>query len=197
VNLNLGLLEADAKDEEQVSQMFDANEIAHQQIQAVIETHGVTLPSWPMAAVYPPDDSWVSHHADEHTLWAGILEIDNPGDLAQYDLKNERQFARWIDLHVQHHQLVDQALDQLVTGVASSSLLTSGAGYKTNDVLSVSGGQATTTAQFQVSAVDSGGAITGYSLYSAGNYINPPTSPVSVTGGSGSGATFVVTWSLV
>ena len=113
--MNLGLLEADARDPEQVSQLFDANELAHQQVIAAIMALGVNISpqSWPMAVQYPPDASWVDHHADEHTLWAGILSIDNPGDLAQYDLSNPRQFARWIDLHVQHHQLVNQALGLL------------------------------------------------------------------------------------
>lgn len=115
--MNLGLLEADAKDAEQVSQMFDANVMAHQLVCNVLASpaqgNGVILNSWPMTVSYPPDESWISHHADEHTLWAGILGISNPGDLAQYDLNNPKQFARWISLHVQHHQLVNQALGLL------------------------------------------------------------------------------------
>ena len=108
--MNLGLLEASPKDAEQVSQMFDANDLAHQQVNAYLLQQGVNIGPWPMSVTYPPDATWVDHHAQEHTLWAGIFNIDNPGDLNQYDLNDQRQFARWIDIHVQHHQLVNQAL---------------------------------------------------------------------------------------
>ncbi len=104
------MLEASPSDAEQVSQMFDANELAHQQVNDFLLKEGVNISPWPMSIAYPPDATWLDHHAQEHTLWAGIFNIDNPGDLNQYDLGNPRQFARWIDLHVQHHQLVNQAL---------------------------------------------------------------------------------------
>jgi hypothetical protein len=113
--MNLGLLEANASNPEDVSQMFDANDLAHQQVIAAIMAQGVNIvpQSWPMAVAYPPDPSWVDHHAQEHTLWSQILGVENPGDLNQYDLNNPRQFARWIGIHVQHHQAINQALGLL------------------------------------------------------------------------------------
>ena len=108
--MNLALLEANPASPEDVSQMFDANGFAHQQVNDYLLKQGVNINPWPMSVEYPPDASWLDHHAQEHTLWAGIFNIDNPGDLNQYDLNNPRQFARWIDIHVQHHQLVSQAI---------------------------------------------------------------------------------------
>lgn len=111
--MNLGLLEASPQDAEQVSQLFDANEIIHQQVYGAIQALGVTLNPYPMSVVYPPDVMWTEAHAAEHSLWAQILNIDNPGDLNQYDMTNPRQFEQWINIHVQHHQLVADALGLL------------------------------------------------------------------------------------
>jgi len=65
-------------------------------------------------------------------------------------------------------------------------------GYSVNDVLTVSGGTGT-AAQITVTAV-SGGAITGARVTTAGSYSVLPSNPVSVTGGTGSGATFGMIW---
>lgn len=111
--MNLGLLEASPGNAEQVSQMFDANELAHQQINDVLLQEGVNIEPWPMSVKFPPDANWLDHHAQEHTLWAGIFNVSNPGNLNQYDLNDPRQFARWIDLHVQHHQAINSALGLL------------------------------------------------------------------------------------
>jgi hypothetical protein len=67
-----------------------------------------------------------------------------------------------------------------------------GSGYKANDVLTVQGGVFATAAQLKVLAVDGSGAITGVSVLQGGSYSTLPTSPVSVTGGSGTNAKFTV-----
>jgi hypothetical protein len=71
-----------------------------------------------------------------------------------------------------------------------------GAGYTAADVLTVSGGTAETAAQIHVDTVDGGGAITGAHVGTAGLYClgSTPANAVSVTGGTGAGATFNITW---
>jgi hypothetical protein len=66
-----------------------------------------------------------------------------------------------------------------------------GTGYAVSDTLTVSGGTGT-AATLTVDSV-SGGVITGVSVATNGEYTVAPTSPVSVTGGTGSGATFNLT----
>jgi hypothetical protein len=69
-----------------------------------------------------------------------------------------------------------------------------GSGYMVNDVLTVSGGTFTTAATLTVAGVDSMGAITGVLVAQGGSYSAPPSGPVSVTGGHGTGATFNLTF---
>ena len=88
----------------------------------------------------------------------------------------------------------------LMTGVVpqsaqcyAASVQSGGTGYTVGDVLTVSGGDYTVRTQLTVTAVTTG-AITGIAISNAGMYEIPPTSPVSVTGGTGSGATFNLTF---
>jgi hypothetical protein len=71
----------------------------------------------------------------------------------------------------------------------SSTLVSGGSGYKAYDLLTVSGGTGQPT-QFMVEMVDNSGVILTYNEVVIGVYSNPPSNPVSVTGGHGSGATF-------
>ncbi|TXH03800.1 MAG: hypothetical protein E6R07_10335 [Nevskiaceae bacterium] len=77
--------------------------------------------------------------------------------------------------------------------VSQASISAAGTGYAVNDVLTVVGGTSTSAAQISVNAVSGTGAITSASVLNGGSYSVPPTSPVSVTGGAGSGATFNLT----
>jgi len=71
-----------------------------------------------------------------------------------------------------------------------------GTGYTAGDVLTIVGGTAVTTAaQLTVSTVSSG-VITAVTVSAANSYTALPTNPVSVTGGTGTGATFNLTYSL-
>ena len=76
----------------------------------------------------------------------------------------------------------------LVGAVTAVSVEDGGTTYAVNDVLTVIGGSGT-AATLKVTAV-SAGEITSVSLETAGSYSVFPVSPVIVTGGSGSGATF-------
>ena len=76
------------------------------------------------------------------------------------------------------------------------SKISGGTGYTVNDILTVSGGSPNTSAQIQVVAVSSG-IITSFVGIDSGDYDALPTNPVSVTGGTGSGATFNLTWGVL
>jgi hypothetical protein len=79
----------------------------------------------------------------------------------------------------------------LVGAVTAVSVEDGGTTYAVNDVLTVIGGSGT-AATLEVTGV-SAGEITSVTLLNAGNYSVFPVSPVIVSGGSGSGATFNLT----
>lgn len=93
--------------------------------------------------------------------------------------------------------IVDRTLNQTIASVENVNgavigvtVTTGGTGYNVSDVLTVSGGTGT-AATLTVTAVDSG-AVTAVDITTAGNYTVDPPSPASVTGGSGSSATFTL-----
>jgi hypothetical protein len=82
------------------------------------------------------------------------------------------------------------------TVVGASAALTingGGTGYTAGDLLTVVGGTNTQAAVITVGTV-SAGVITSATVTTFGQYSVVPTSPVSVTGGTGSGATFTLTY---
>ena len=90
-----------------------------------------------------------------------------------------------------------QATANAQMGIWSSSITSGGTGYTVNDVLTVVGGTflGGTAQQIRVTTV-SAGVITAASVVNFPTYTALPTNPVSVTGGTGSGATFTLTWSV-
>jgi len=74
--------------------------------------------------------------------------------------------------------------------IIAASLVAAGTGYVVGNVLTVSGGTATTTCQITVDAVTTAGAITDFHVSRTGVYTAYPNNAVSVTGGAGTGATF-------
>ena len=77
-----------------------------------------------------------------------------------------------------------------------ATVASGGTGYTNGDVLTVVGGtNPGTAATLTVTAVSSG-AITAVSSTNFAQYTALPTNPVSVTGGTGSGATLNLTWSI-
>ena len=71
---------------------------------------------------------------------------------------------------------------------------TQGSGYTNGDVVTVSGGTAGTTAQLTLTVV--AGLITEIAVSLAGSYTVLPSNPVSVTGGTGTGAKFYMQWGI-
>lgn len=72
-----------------------------------------------------------------------------------------------------------------------------GVGYAVNDVLTQSGGTFSTAATYTVTAVDSEGHIVALSVTDPGDYSVLPASPVTLTGGSGTGATVTPAWGIL
>jgi hypothetical protein len=86
------------------------------------------------------------------------------------------------------------ATAQMRASQSSTTLASGGTGYTAGDVLTLSGGTFTTASQITVNTV-SAGVIATFSVTGIGSgYSVLPTNPVSVTGGTGSGATFNLAW---
>ncbi len=69
-----------------------------------------------------------------------------------------------------------------------------GTGYTAGDTLDVVGGLGQIDTELTVTTVNGSGGITGVTISNAGQYAEIPANPVSVTGGSGSAATFNLTF---
>ena len=76
----------------------------------------------------------------------------------------------------------------------SPTINNGGTGYTVNDVLTVVGGTPSSSAGTLIVTAVSGGVITGVNHNAFNNYTALPTVPYSVTGGTGSSATFTSTW---
>lgn len=85
------------------------------------------------------------------------------------------------------------AVATLATGAGLAAIVGGGTLYTANDVLSVVGGTFTQPTQIVVDTVDGGGVILTAHISQSGSYSVFPSNPVSVTGGTGSGATFNLT----
>jgi hypothetical protein len=85
-----------------------------------------------------------------------------------------------------------QATATVAMAVFSTTITSGGTGYTVGNTLTVVGGTGT-AATYTVAAV-SGGVITSLTGTGAGTYTVLPTNPVSVTGGTGSGASLTLNW---
>lgn len=94
----------------------------------------------------------------------------------------------YIDLLKQMKQI---ATGNGTTGI--SSIAGGGTGYTAGDILTVSGGTFSHVAKIEVLTV-SGGVITAARISQGGAYTSNPSNPVSVTGGTGTGGTFNLTF---
>ena len=88
---------------------------------------------------------------------------------------------------------VMSGVQQQAYTVNAVAINAAGTGYTAGDVLTVVGGTSTVAAQITVSTV-SAGAITAVTVSASGTYTAIPSNPVSVTGGTGSGAKFNLTF---
>lgn len=67
-----------------------------------------------------------------------------------------------------------------------------GSGYGLGNTLTLAGGTSAIAAQLLVTGVDSSGAINAAEVSVPGSYTALPSSPATVTGGDGAGATFII-----
>lgn len=81
----------------------------------------------------------------------------------------------------------------LATGIGSATIVSGGSGYTIADVLTVVGGTYSTVGQITVDTVDGSGVILTSHVSQSGAYTDLPTNPASVTGGTGTLATFDLT----
>lgn len=79
--------------------------------------------------------------------------------------------------------------------VSTAVISAGGSGYLVGDVLTLSGGTFSTVATVTVATL-SGSAVATVTITGSGTYSALPTNPVSVTGGTGAGATFNLTWAV-
>jgi hypothetical protein len=84
-----------------------------------------------------------------------------------------------------------QATATVPIGVASFTVSNGGTGYTVGDVLTMVGGTFTAAGTCTVATVSSG-VITAVTATSTGTYTAAPTNPASVTGGTGTSATFTL-----
>jgi hypothetical protein len=88
------------------------------------------------------------------------------------------------------------ATANLSNNVTTPTITSGGTGYTVGDTLTLVGGTFTTVSTLTVNTVSSG-VITGITVAVGGVYSVVPTNPMSVTGGTGSGATFTLNnWGL-
>jgi hypothetical protein len=105
----------------------------------------------------------------------------------------------WIRGSASNYLTLSDALVAAASGnsVATVAVNAGGTGYTVGDILSVAGGTGTVTAQIEVTTISGGGGtgpITGVRIYNAGVYTANPSTPNSVTGGTGSSATITLTF---
>jgi hypothetical protein len=79
----------------------------------------------------------------------------------------------------------------IATGVAIDD---DGTGYTAGDVLTVAGGTGLIDVELTVDTVGGSGEITGVTISNVGLYSTVPANPVTVTGGTGTGAEFDITF---
>lgn len=75
-------------------------------------------------------------------------------------------------------------------GVDSATASAIGTGYTVDDVLTIVGGMHSVTGQVKVATINGSGGITGLTVQTVGSYtVLPVTQPLTVIGGTGTGAT--------
>lgn len=80
--------------------------------------------------------------------------------------------------------------------VANVNLLSAGAGYLVGDILEIQGGTASVRGRVRVEAVGAGGTVTTLSLFEVGTYTSLPSGTLTLSGGTGSGATLTATFGI-
>lgn len=101
----------------------------------------------------------------------------------------------WVTGTATDYQNLLVQLKQIATSnhVSAATISAGGTGYTVGDILTSTGGTFTHAAKFRVTTVGAG-IITGLVIAEGGAYTVNPSSPVSTTGGTGTGATVTVSF---
>lgn len=83
-----------------------------------------------------------------------------------------------------------------VSTTGTPTIVSGGTGYTVGDVLSIVGGTPVSVAATMTVTSVSGGVVTAASYTNFAQYTTPPTGTISVTGGTGSGATFNISFAV-
>ena len=116
-----------------------------------------------------------------------VLTIWGNNSDAEYDYMGYSEATAFNFTHVKDY------LCYLNKTVRTIAIVSGGTGYAVDDVLTVVGGTGT-ACTIKVLTVDGSGVILTAEIVDRGEYTVKPTNPVSVTGGSGSSATFNLTF---
>lgn len=79
----------------------------------------------------------------------------------------------------------------------NSAIVAAGSGYTVGDTLTIVSGESTIPAAVTVATVNGAGAILTITLTNIGNYTVLPAGNLTVTGGTGTAATFTLTWKIL
>jgi hypothetical protein len=90
---------------------------------------------------------------------------------------------------------VQATISITMSHLSASTISNGGTGYTVGDVLTIVGGTTGTAAQFTVTSA-SGGVVTGIARTGVSTYTVLPSSPSATTGGTGTGCTIAVNWSV-
>lgn len=109
-------------------------------------------------------------------------------------VSREIGYPTYTDSGTAYHK-VSFGADVMTYRAEAVSLVSGGAGgYLMGEILSVSGGTASEAAQVVVRQRNGSGVILGLSPSRRGDYTAKPANPVTLSGGSGTGATCNITW---
>lgn len=126
-------------------------------------------------------------HTINRTLNTGWYGADNISFQDTFFLMNQPGTTKW---YISLSNITASNLTALYS-VYTATIAATGAAYSVGDVLTLTG---TGGAQVTVNSVNTSGQITGYGVTNGGATNSQPGNPVGVTGGTGNGATFTLTY---
>ena len=85
--------------------------MSHEQYYAYFLTLGIVINHYPYVDAKQWDRDWLAFHQIEHQGIYDALGATGMPDLASSNLKDEGEFATWMDLHRQVHEYINQALN--------------------------------------------------------------------------------------
>lgn len=136
--------------------------------------------------------AWVNFETDGVVIDAVIL----PGtteDRVYYLVDRSATYTETsgVVASLSPHFQTQTTSNQQLKGAVSSAL---GAGYTLGDILTLSGGTFTRAARIKATRTTGLGQVVEYAVIDAGDYTAVASSPVSLTGGTGAGATVSAYW---